>query len=129
MYDNYNFPMGADTPDAPWNKKEVPEKNFTIDVTCVLEKKGVNVTTNDYQPEVVIRDEQVVEPLSTENTNWEQAYKECRYTIPELLQELENYIKQDLERYKGSSSKERQLKEMLEDCQGWNVYEETYEEQ
>lgn len=129
MYDNYNFPMGADTPDAPWNQKEVPEKNFTIDVTCVLEKKGVNVTTNDYQPEVVIRDEQVVEPLSTENTNWEQAYKECRYTIPELLQELENYIKQDLERYKGSSSKERQLKDMLEDCQGWNVYEETYEEQ
>lgn len=22
MYNNYNYPLGADTPDAPWNEKE-----------------------------------------------------------------------------------------------------------
>jgi hypothetical protein len=126
MYDNYNYPAGSDTPDAPWNQSEPDDKDFLVDVEYVLQKKAVKVTTDDYSPEF---DEETGHvDANTEDTDWENAYENSHYTIPELLSELESYIKQDLERYKGSATKERQLKEMLEDCQGWELYDKSYSE-
>lgn len=129
MYDNYNYPLMSQSEwdNAPWNQSEPDDKDFFVDVEYILQKKNVKVTTRDYRPDVVTKDEEIVEPLDTSDTNWENAYNESgHYTIPELLQELENYIKEDLERYKGSRTKERQLKEMLEDCQGWEMYDKSY---
>ena len=34
--DNYNYPMGADTPDAPWNQ-EIPEmEKYDVEVNYTL---------------------------------------------------------------------------------------------
>lgn len=119
------YPAGAySDPNAPYNEPIIPERDFDIDVEFVM-SKNVTVTTNDYAPEY--DDEDGREYANTENTDWGNAYENSHYTIPELLSELESYIKQDLERYKGSATKERQLKEMLEDCQGWEVKEKTFE--
>lgn len=131
MYDNYNYPLMSQSEwdNAPWNQSEPDDKDFFVDVEYILQKKNVKVTTRDYRPEVVTKDEEIVEPLDTSDTKWENAYNESgHYTIPELLQELENYIKEDLERYKGSRTKERQLNEMLKDCQGWELYDKSYSE-
>jgi hypothetical protein len=46
-----NYPPGVsdNTPDAPWNDPEVPEKEF--DVTCTLcMSKTVSCYTKDYIP-------------------------------------------------------------------------------
>ena len=124
MYDNYNYPAGADTPDAPWNQSEPDDKDFLVDVEYVLQKKAVKVTTDDYSPEF---DEETGHvDANTEDTDWENAYENSHYTIPELLSELESYIKKDLARYKGSQTKERILNEMLRDCQGWEMYDKSY---
>ena len=124
MYDNYNYPAGADTPDAPWNQSEPDDKDFLVDVEYVLQKKAVKVTTDDYSPEF---DEETGHvDTNTEDTDWENAYENSHYTIPELLSELESYIKKDLARYKGSQTKERILNEMLRDCQGWEMYDKSY---
>ena len=45
--DNYNYPMGADTKDAPWKENNQPEKLFGIIVSCSL-SKDVGVTSIDY---------------------------------------------------------------------------------
>ena len=94
MYDNYNFPAGADTPDAPWNQSEPDDKDFLVDVEYVLQKKNVKVTTKDYKPEIVNKDEEIVEPLDTSDTNWEDAYNNSgHFTIQEMLDELKEYVK------------------------------------
>ena len=38
MYDNYNYPLGADNPDAPWNQKENPEREIEVTVSVTLSK-------------------------------------------------------------------------------------------
>ena len=125
MYESGYYPAGAEfDPNAPYNEPVIPEQDFEVDVEYVLQKKAVKVTTDDYSPEF---DEETGHvDANTEDTDWENVYENSHYTIPELLSELELYIKQDLERYKGSATKERQLKEMLEDCQGWEMYDKSY---
>ena len=45
--DNYNYPMGADTKDAPWNQKELPEKEIEVTVSITL-SKTVKIKVSDY---------------------------------------------------------------------------------
>lgn len=127
MRESGYYPTGAEfDPNAPYNEPVIPERDFEVDVEYVLQKKAVKVTTDDYSPE--FDDETGHVDANTEDTDWENAYNNSHYTIPELLSELESYIKQDLERYKGSATKERQLKEMLKDCDGWELYDKSYSE-
>lgn len=125
MYDNYNYPLGADTPDAPWNEPVIPERDFDIDVEFVM-SKAVTVTTNDYAPEY--DDEDGREYANIENTDWEKAYDNSGHlTIAEMLQELESYVKDDMTKTAPNSGKGRYLQRVLESCQGWEVKEKTFE--
>ena len=129
MYDNYNYPAGADTPDAPWNQSEPDDKDFLVDVEYILQKKNVKVTTKDYRPEVVINDEEIVEPLDTSDTNWENAYEESGHlTIQELLNELKEYVKADMQTCSPNTCKGAYLKRVLEDCDGWELYDKEYKQ-
>lgn len=121
------YPAGAyNDPNAPYNEPVIPERDFDVDVEFTMQKT-VTVTTNEYQPEYDEEDGNTY--ANTDDTNWEDAYDESGYyTIPELLQELENYVRQDLERYKGNKTKERQLNALLESCQGWNVNDKSFTE-
>lgn len=129
MYDNYNYPAGSDTPDAPWNQSEPDDKEFWVDVEYILQKKNVKVTTKDYRPEVVINDEEIVEPLDTSDTNWENAYEESGHlTIQELLNELKEYVKADMQTCSPNTCKGTYLKRVLEDCDGWELYDKEYKQ-
>lgn len=127
MYDNYNYPLMSQSEwdNAPWNQSEPDDKDFFVDVEYVLQKKNVKVTTNDYKPEIVNKDEEIVEPLDTSDTDWELAYGENHYTIPELLDTMKGYLKQDLESATPRHNKHA-LKRMLEDCDGWELYDKSY---
>lgn len=48
MYDNYNCPLGADNPDAPWNQKENPEREIEVTVSVTL-SKTIKVKVSDYE--------------------------------------------------------------------------------
>lgn len=122
---NSNYPpmSQSEWDNAPWNETELPDKDFKIDVEFFLRKKNVEVSTDDYIPEYDEEDGYVY--VNTSETNWNEVYNSNHYTIIELLAELENYIKQDIERYKGSKTKERQLNEMLSDCKDWELLEQS----
>ena len=45
--DNYNYPMGADNPDAPWNQEENPEREIEVTVSVTL-SKTIKVKVSDY---------------------------------------------------------------------------------
>ena len=120
------YPAGAySDPNAPYNEPIIPERDFDIDVEFVM-SKTVTVTTNDYAPEY--DDEDGRENANTENTDWEEAYDNSGHlTIAEMLQELESYVKDDMEKTAPNSGKGRYLQRVLESCQGWEVKEKTFE--
>lgn len=45
--DNYNYPMGADTKDAPWNQADNPEREIEVTVSVTL-SKTVKIKVSDY---------------------------------------------------------------------------------
>lgn len=122
---NYPHMSQSEWDNAPFNEPMIPEKNFDLGVTVTL-ARNVKVCTNNYTPE--LDEESGCTYANTENTEWVKEYNEKCYTIPELLETLKDYVKQDLERYNGSRHKEMQLKEILEACDGWRVKELAVEE-
>lgn len=128
---NSNYPpmSQSEWDNAPWNQSEPEDKEFLVDVEYILQKKNVKVTTKDYRPEVVINDEEIVEPLDTSDTNWENAYEESGHlTIQELLNELKEYVKADMQTCSPNTCKGAYLKRVLEDCDGWELYDKEYKQ-
>ena len=46
--DNYNYPVGADTKDAPWNQVDNPEREIEVTVSVTL-SKTVKIKVSDYE--------------------------------------------------------------------------------
>lgn len=129
MNSNYPLMSQSDWDNAPWNQSEPDDKDFLVDVEYVLQKKNVKVTTKDYKPEIVNKDEEIVEPLDTSDTNWEDAYNNSgHFTIQEMLDELKEYVKADMQTCSPNTCKGAHLKRLLEDCQGWELYDKSYSE-
>lgn len=119
------YPPGAEHDKrAPYNEPVIPERDFDVDVEFVMRKKST-ITTNDYVLEY--DDEDGREYANTENTDWESAYDASgHYTIPELLEVLKGYVQKEIEIYKGYR-KEKDLQQILDSCEGWEVQEKTFE--
>jgi len=45
---NYDYPIGSDTPEAPWNQEEPEMKEVEVDIEVTL-KKRVKLNVNDYK--------------------------------------------------------------------------------
>ena len=130
MYDNYNYPPGADTPDAPWNEVEVPEREFDVTISMSL-SRTVQCYTNKYIPEVDEENGHLY--VDTSDTPWSEVYGDNHKTIPELLEELKKYIQKDLDNLADDETKidrafhRRRLEFLLTECDEWTVDEEDYE--
>ena len=47
MYNNYDYPCGADNPRAPWNEIELPPKEVEVTVSVTI-SKTIKVPVRDY---------------------------------------------------------------------------------
>ena len=130
MYNNYNYPMGADTPDAPWNERENEEREFDVVVTQTL-VKNENVFTSDYKYFVEQEEDfGYSEVIETDDTDWEQAWSEQCWAIPELLNKLKKYVEEELATSKNiDKGRKNYLNGIINACQGWNVIETCVEQQ
>ncbi len=140
--DNYNYPMGADTPDAPWNQTDVPELTFDVAISQSL-SKSTKVTTNDYIEGEVSEDADhddegnwystfSQDPPDTSDTDWRAAYSAEHLTPLELIAELKKAKEVEAKHLEAqiqvSTDKseivylKRQLKRaqyILSECDGW----------
>lgn len=126
MYDNYNYPMGADTHDAPWNEERIPEREFDIEACATMKFKG-KVTTDDYTP--IYDDEDGSTEFDTNETDWRNVFDNNYYGIQGLLHLLKEYAEKDLKASKGFPRKECRLRRIIEECDMWqcedfDVYEQ-----
>ena len=113
--DNYNYPMGADTKDAPWNQEDLPEKLFGITVSCSL-SKDVDVTSTDYDP---LNDEL--------NCPWDD-YTESEYTPSEIIEFAKQCAEYMLSNKDYKVKSKYGLKKMINSCTGWNTDEANAEQ-
>lgn len=118
MYDNYNYPPSADTPDAPWNEVEPPEVDFNIEATVSL-CRVAEVTTN-----AIYLDDDTYRIC--EDYGEKGAYKDTYASIPELLDELVKYIDGEMQ---GDISGDRrcELQRLKDSATGWRVDDEYYD--
>ena len=123
MYDNYNYPMGADTPDAPWNEKEIPEIEVAAEITVLLKKSDVKISTCNYS-----LDENGEIRLRDRLMDIEGYYHTQNNSVPRLLGELAKYINGELAGGDISASRRQELEAMLEDCTGWETVDVEIEE-
>lgn len=108
--DNYNYPLGSDTPDAPWNQVDQPEREIEVLVSVTL-SKTVKVRVSDYEIADCGKDEDgdYFEDIDYSECDLQGAVKD-QIVLP---QEAHIYIK--------SNTKEGSKAHL--DLMGWNVDE------
>ena len=105
--DNYNYPMGADTKDAPWNQVDNPEREIEVTVSVTL-SKTVKIKVSDYEVTDFGKDEdgEYFEDIDYSNCDLKGAVEE-QIVLP---QEAWDYV-----------AKTKKDVKAIFDLKGWNV--------
>ena len=87
--DNYNYPMGADTKDAPWNQADNPEREIEVTVSVTL-SKTVKIKVSDYEITDSGKDEdgEYFEDIDYSNCDLKGAVEEQYPTPDKILEKL-----------------------------------------
>lgn len=104
--DNYNYPMGADTKDAPWNQADNPEREIEVTVSVTL-SKTVKIKVSDYEITDSGKDEdgEYFEDINYSNCDLKGAVEE-QITLP---QDAYKYVKGEFNN------------DQRNDLEGWDV--------
>lgn len=133
------YPAGAENDsNAPYNEVEVPEKKFEVLASQTL-SKSTSIITNQYIPGASGVDYDsddeggcvavgYQEPDDTSNVNWRQEYHENHHYTPlELIAKFKEYLEKELDTLKDAEEtndnetkqKKRDIKHLIEECEGW----------
>lgn len=119
MYNNYDYPVGADTPYAPWNIKDPPEKNFAIAVSCSL-SKDTEVTTSNYDEYGNNGGGTLLEPYNE--------YICSEKTIKQIIDFAKEAAQYFLANKNFKIRPKCTLKMLADSCEGWTIDEENVEQ-
>jgi hypothetical protein len=110
---NYDYPMGADTKDAPWNQEDPEPRTIEVTVSITL-SKTMKIEVDDYTAE-----EEMDEDSGIVNTYYD--YSEC-----DLRKAVEEQICLPNKAYESLcntiyTTQNYQARRCLEDLKGWEV--------
>lgn len=140
MYNNYDYPMGADNPSAPWNQVDPPEREFDIYISQSL-SKDTTASTDQYTIISSGRGEDGYpeEEIETSDVDWTEAYNQEHYTPLQLIEKFKEFLEARLreikvshEQHRDSAKPRRCIKEykhLIEECSGWVEDELTIDKQ
>ena len=114
MYNNWDYPMGADTPDAPWNEVDPPKKTFDITISYSL-SKDVDISSINYDSDDKL------------DCPWND-YTESEYTPSEIIEFAKQCAEYMLSNKDYKVKFKYGLKKMINSCTGWTVDEENAEQ-
>lgn len=118
MYSNYP-PGAANDPNAPYNQCDPDPRDFPCRVETFL-TRAADVATDHY---AYIDDGEECY-YETYEESWEERYREDYYTIPQLLEKLQEYVKREIEDIKAKGEKPSyKLQLILDSCDGWEEEE------
>lgn len=111
------YPIGAEHDSlAPYNQKDTSVKEFDVVISQTL-SKSTTVYTNDYKEEVDEDEEGKRLVTNTSDTNWLEAYKENHLTLPNLLKNVREILKDNLRKSKWDEKKN--LKFYIDELSNW----------
>lgn len=129
MYNNYDYPLGADTPLAPWNQVENCEIERDCEVTETI-TRNVTLSTTDYITEDDWNDGfGKCISADTSETDWREEYINQEYTVLELIDKLKEYVEEDIKNTQPNTDKVIKLRRLLDACKGWEQVELEVEEE
>jgi len=112
--------------EAPYNEHEREELPFSCDITQTLSRR-VTIKTTDYVEEPEPDYYETI--IDTKDTDWGTAYKENDHlTIPDLLDELKQYVEEDMKTCAAYTGKAKHLKHLLGEINEWKLIETEYEQ-
>lgn len=153
MYDNYNYPMGADTPDAPWNQSDPDDMEFEVSCTQTLSRIDT-VVTNNYIPGASGVDYESddeggyvaygwKDDPDTSNTDWGDEWENNDLHTPlQLIDMLKDYVQKEADKYlidhkddhlDGKTCRAekqwryKRLLKIIDECETWEEVEIEYE--
>ena len=114
MYNNYDYPWGADGPNAPWNQVEIPEREFDATISSSL-SKSTTIESKDY----IIEEDPEYSYIDTSDIAWTKEYQEQHYTPLELINEFKTFLEEQKEK-ETDKSKIHKIEWLIKECSGWN---------
>lgn len=117
MHDNYNYPLGADNPDAPWNQVDPPDVDFNVEAIVNLSRTAKVTTDCVYKDDDDIR--------ICEDYGAKGAYYADYASIPEMLDELVKYIDGEMLGNISNNRKE-ELMRLKASATDWQIDDEEY---
>lgn len=119
--DNYNYPMGADTPDAPWNQVDLPEKEIEVTISLTL-SKTVKIFVDDYIIEEEFDDGHYYKSCNFSECDLHEAVKNQIVLPNEISEYIEKVVKvqENIKTSKPLNLPPR-IKNAIEDCKDWCV--------
>lgn len=128
MYNNYDYPLGADNSSAPWNQVENSEIERDCEVTETITRK-ITLSTTDYiAEEDWDNDFGRCVSADTSETDWAAEYSNQEYSVLELIAKLKSYVEEDIKNTSPNTGKGRELQRLLSACSGWEQVESEVEE-
>ena len=129
MYNNYDYPLGADNSSAPWNQVENLEIERDCEVTETITRK-VTLSTTDYVAEEDWDDDfGKCISADTSETEWDEEYCNQEDTALELITKLKEYVEEDIKNTSPNTGNGRELQRLLSACNGWEQVELNVEEE
>ena len=130
MYNNYDYPCGADGPDAPYNQSNIEPIQLKVIISQSLSRPTtIEVTdyiTNEWEDIEIDESGKFhkIEGIEYDfsDSDLKGAYERQEYTIPELLDYLKDYLIADINKC-NEKSKKRKLQHILKCCKDWEVDE------
>lgn len=110
---NYDYTLGSDTPDAPWNQEELPEREIEVTVSVTL-SKTVKIKVSDYTITDSGKDEdgEYFEDIDYFDCDLKRAVEDQIYLPQEAGQLIEGFAIGTVK-----------AKNIVEDLSNWNVDE------
>ena len=133
MYNSADYPIGADTPQAPWNRTTPKETEFQVLCSQTL-SKSFPVLTDNYTPiceKEIDCDGSIVSIMDadTSDIDWKEEFHANDHYTPDQLIQL---FKQDLEKILANGPvmlhSRAMIKWLIQECDNWIVDEEEFVE-
>lgn len=107
---NYDYPIGADTKDAPWNQVDNPEREIEVTVSITL-SKTVKIKVSDYTINDFGKDE---------NGDY---YEDIDYSSCNLKKAVEEQIVLPQKAWDYIAPKSKRDVKAIFNLKGWNIDE------
>lgn len=118
LMNNYDYPVGADNDNAPWNEKKNKEVKVDVVVAEAL-SKVVTISTDDYSIESDFNDEEP-DIIINEETLYDK-WANYHSDILELLGLLKKYAQDELKKTGAQTDRGMYLSSVIEDCDKWYI--------